>query len=51
MSNWIKRLIIYTQYTLYVQNVTSKNAHVIVRNCVLCATGLMLHSVAMLMSL
>jgi len=51
MSILIRRLIVFTQYTLYIQNVTSKNAHVIARNCVLCATGLMLNSIAMLMSL
>ena len=34
-----------TQYTLYIENVTSKNVHDIARNCVLCATGLLLHSV------
>jgi len=46
MSNLTRSLIIYTQYTLYIENVTSKNVHDIARNCVLCATGLMLHSVA-----
>jgi len=46
MSSLIRRLIIYTQYTLYVQNVTSENVHDIARNCVLCATVILLHSVA-----
>jgi len=45
MSNLILSLIIYIQYTLYIENVTSKNVHVIARNRVLCATGLMLRNV------
>jgi len=49
MSNLIRRLIKYTLYISYIQNITSKNVHVIMWNCVQCRTGLMLHNVVMLM--
>ena len=51
MSDLIKRLIIYTYYTFYIHNIPSKNTHVIMQNCVLCPTSLMLYNAAISMIL
>jgi len=51
MSNLLKRFIIYTLYTFYIQNIPFKNVHVIMQNCVLCPTSLMLYNIRMSMIL